>query len=340
MKILIRFLCFSLLLGLLLVIACKDDNVTAEFEEVVVTANRASGNITFINAEDNTVLKTLDILNSEPMYAVYVATTDRLYVGDRAQDRVYVIDPATQDLEATIIVGKGVFHMWADGQGKELWVNNDVDFTTSVINLADNTVTTTIDLGIKPHDVFVNNAGTMAYISVFNSDEMLPDSVYAFSTSDYSKVAAQAVTKDPHLFHISSSNNLYVPCQEGTVFVLDGSDLSERVTVSITNSHGLFGAPNQDYVYVADISNGELYSIKTSDNSIQDGPVTTPDTPDTSAHNLAVNEAGDKLFVTHSSGTSTLFSTYTLSNGNITPETTVTVGTNPFGLAYYKRQTN
>ena len=337
MKILIRFACLFAILGTLLVTACKDDEVVAEFEEVVVTANRVSGNITFINAEDNSVLKTLEIPNSEPMYAVYVAATDRLYIGDRAEDRIHVIDPATQTVETSISVGDGVFHMWADGQGKELWVNNDVDFTTSVINLADNTVTTTIDLGIKPHDVFVNNAGTMAYVSVFNGDEMLPDSVYAFSTSDYSRVAAQAVAKDPHLFHLSNGDNLYVPCQEGTVFVLDGSDLSERTSLAITNSHGIFGAPAQNYVYVADLSNGELYSIKTSDNSIQDGPVGTPATP---AHNLAVNEAGDKIFVTHSGMTATLLSTHTLSGGNITNETTVTVGTNPFGLAYYKRQTN
>lgn len=338
MSRLIRFALLPLILGTLLVVACKDDDTpTAEFEEIVVTADRASGNVTFINAEDNSVLKTLDIASSEPMYAVYVATTDKLYVGDRAQNRVYVIDPATQELEANILVGEGVFHMWADGQGKQLWVNNDIDFTTSVINLADNTVTTTIDLGIKPHDVFVNEAGTMAYISIFSGDPMLPDSIFAYSTSTYERVAAQAVAKDPHLFHFSNTNTLYVPCQEGTVFALDGDDLSERTSLAITGSHGIFGAPAQDYVYVADIGSSALYSIKSSDNSIQASAVSTPAA---TAHNLAVNESGDKLFVTHSGGMSTLLSTYTLNDGNITNETTVTVGTNPFGLAYYKRQTN
>lgn len=338
MRTLIRFTLLPVILGILLVVACKDDETSAaEFEEIVVTANRASGNITFINAEDNSVLKTLDIASSEPMYAVYVAATDKLYLGDRAQNRIYVIDPATQSLETSIDVGEGVFHMWADGQGKQLWVNNDIDFTTSVINLSDNTVTTTIDLGIRPHDVFVNDAGTMAYISIFSGDPMLPDSVFAYSTSTYERVAAQAVAKDPHLFHFSNTNTLYVPCQEGTVFALDGNDLSERTSLAISGSHGIFGAPAQDYVYVADISNSELYSIKSSDNSIQDSSVGTPAA---TAHNLAVNEAGDKLFVTHSGGTATLLSTYTLSGGDITEETSVTVGTNPFGLAYYRRQTN
>ncbi len=338
MRTLIRFTLLPLIVGILLVVACKDDETpAAEFEEIVVTADRASGNITFINAEDNSVLKTLDIAMSEPMYAVYVATTDKLYVGDRAQDRVYVVDPATQTLEANIMVGEGVFHMWADGQGKELWVNNDIDFTTSVINLADNSVTTTINIGSKPHDVFVNAAGTMAYVSVFSGDPMLPDSVFAYSTSTYERVAARAVAKDPHLFHLSNNNTLYVPCQEGVVFVLDGDDLSERTSLAITGSHGIFGAPAQDYVYVADIGNSELYSVKSSDNSFQ---ATGVSTPAATAHNLAVNEAGDKLFVTHSGGMSTLLSTYTLSEGTITPESTVTVGTNPFGLAYYKRQTN
>jgi len=109
------------------------------------------------------------------------------------------------------------------------------------------------------------------------------------------------------------------------------------VSLAISGSHGIFGTPAQDYVYVADIGNSELYSIKSSDNSIQSSAVSTPAA---TAHNLAVNEAGDKLFVTHSGGTATLLSTYTLSGGDITAETSVTVGTNPFGLAYYKRQTN
>lgn len=337
MKISIRNVFFFLLLGTLPFISCRDDEANEKFEEVVVTANRGSGNITFINAENNSVMKTLDIPNSEPMYAVYVAATDRLYVGDRSQNRVHVIDPSTQSVETSIGVGNGVFHMWADGQGKQLWVNNDVDFTTSVINLSDNTVNTTIDLGIKPHDVFVNDGATMAYVSVFTGDPMLTDSVYAFSTSTFERVATQAVAKDPHLFHIPDGDKLYVPCQGGTLFVLDGTDLSETTSLAITNSHGIFGAPARDYIYVADISNSELYSLKTSDNSIQAGPVSTPAAV---AHNLAVNEAGDKLFVTHSGGSATLLSTYTLDSGSITNETSVTVGTNPFGLAYYKRQTN
>ena len=56
--------------------------------------------------------------------------------------------------------GRGVFHMWADYRGRQLWVNNDIDKTTTVIDpstlevLA--TVPTPADLvamGGKPHDV-------------------------------------------------------------------------------------------------------------------------------------------------------------------------------------------
>jgi len=326
-----------ILINTLMIISCRDDEATTEYEEIVATADRASGSISFVDATNNSTLKTLDIPGSQPMYAVYVSATDKLYVGDRSLNQVHVINPATQSVETSIAVGNGVFHMWADGQGKELWVNNDMDFTTSVINLADNTVTATIDLGAKPHDVFVNKTATAAYVSIFSGDPAIPDSIFAFSTSTYERTAAVAVGKDPHTFHVDRGDKLYVPCQSGTVYVLKGSDLNEVTTIDIPNSHGLFASPDENYVYVADISGTNLYTIDSSDDTVQGIAVAAPAaTP----HNLAVNEAGDKLFVTHSGPTATLLSTYTLNAGAITNETTVPVGTNPFGLAYYKRKTN
>lgn len=55
-------------------------------------------------------------------------------------------------------------------------------------------------------------------------------------------------------------------------------------------------------------------------------------------HNLAVNESGQKLYVTHSGAMANTVSTYSIdNNGGLTAVQSITVETNPFGLVYYKR---
>ena len=130
----------------------------------IVVANRASGTISVISAETDDVIGTYNLPagdnDPEPMYVVYVRYHDRVFVGDRANDRVVVFDADDFNVEATIDAGQGVFHMWADDMGKLLWVNNDIDDTATIINPRTFDVITTvnmpgdlINMGGKPHDI-------------------------------------------------------------------------------------------------------------------------------------------------------------------------------------------
>jgi len=334
MKKKFSILLLSLLLSALF-ISCDGDE-DAVYEEVVAVANRESSSVSFINADTNTVEHTLTIPNSQPMYVVYVKSKDKLYVGDRTGNKVHIIDPQTKTVEGSIDVGNGVFHMWADGRGRRLWVNNDIDKTTSVIDLRTNTVIRTIQLGIKPHDVFVNKFGTRAYISVLSGNAQVADSIYMYSTRTYRKLASRAVGKDPHVFHLTRGNALYVPCQSGTIYKLNGWNLDEISTLDLAGTHGVYSSPFQSKLYVANIGGGELYTINALNNT-QIG--TAVATPEAIPHNITVNKYGDKMFVTHSGGTANKLSIYSVSHsGTITPGAVVTIGTNPFGLAYYKRE--
>ncbi len=326
---------FLLLIVCCFSISCDSDDTAVTYEERVVIANRGAGSISFINAENNELLKTLTIANSEPMYVVYVPSKDRLYVGDRASNKVHIVNPELESVEGSIDVGSGVFHMWADGQGNQLWVNNDIDNTASIIDLNANTVIQTIEIGAKPHDVFVTADGTKAYISIINADETVPDQVFMYSTSTFQKEQETSVGKDPHLFHLSSSNKLFVPCQSGELYVLNGNDLSESSNTAYTGAHGIFGAPNQSTVFVANIEDGQLYSIDASTIN-QNGTALNTTLP--KPHNLVVNESGDKMFVTHSGATANAVTSYSINAGNLTFDATITTATNPFGLAYYKRE--
>lgn len=334
-------LIFSLPVALLatLFTSCSSDNYYYSdspkiYEEKVVVANRDAGSVSFIDATSNQV-STLAISGSEPMYVVYVPTKDKIFVGDRAGKKIHIINPQTKAVESSITVGNGVFHMWADGMGKQLWVSNDIDNTISVIDLNTNTVVKTINVGMKPHDVFLSKDATKAYVSVFDADAAMPDKVYMYSTSDYSKTGEVNVGKDPHLYHLSNTNKLFVACQSGELYALNGSNLSVISNNAFTGAHGIFPSPDQNTVFVTNITGQQLYSVNATTGMQNGMPLMALSTI---PHNIVVNEDGNKMFVPHSGGTATAVSTYTINGTSLTSGTTITAGTNPFGLAYYKRE--
>ncbi len=325
-----------LMLASMLFIACDKDYDQKKYEELVVVANLSSGSISFIDANSNQVLNTLSIPGSVPAYVVYVPSKDKLYIGDRAQNKVHIVNPETQLLETSIPVGSGAFHLWADGIGKQLWVVNDIDNTISVIDLSNNTVVKTISVGMKPHDIVLNASGTRAYISILTGDPKIPDSIYMYSAPDYNKLASKAVAKTPHLYHISNSNKLFVACQSGTLFTLNGTNLTEISSIGLVGAHGIFANPSRNFIYIANITGTQIYTVETFNSSLVGTPVNSlVNTP----HNILVNNDGNKMFITHPGPSSNIVTTYSLGkNGSITPGTTITVGMNPFGLTYYKRK--
>lgn len=333
-KIMKKIIVLVLFGSLALFNSCGDDD-DKSFEEIVVVANRAGGSISFIDAKTDVVTSTLSIPNSEPMYVVYAPKRDKIYVGDRAGRKVHVVNPVTKTLETSINVGNGVFHMWANPQGTQLWVNNDIDNTVSVINLETNVVLQTINLNAKPHDVFISNDGTKAYISIITSNASTPDKVYLYNTTNFTKTNEIEVGKDPHLFYLPNSNKLFVPCQSGKVFVLNGDNLNVIASPDFLGAHGVFASPDQSTVYVTNISGSQLYAI----NSISNTAIGTPTaTAVATPHNIVVTNDGKKMFVAHSGATATKVTTYSLANGVITPlSSQITAGTNPFGIAIYRR---
>ena len=140
----------------------------------IVVTNRSSGSISVIDTKIDEVTGTYQLPagpnNPEPMYVVFDKRSQRAFVGDRANNQVVVFRATDFSVETTIPVGQGVFHMWADKLGKQLWVNNDIDNTTSVIDLGSLQVIATVptpadlvSMGGKPHDVFLGPFGRLAW---------------------------------------------------------------------------------------------------------------------------------------------------------------------------------
>jgi streptogramin lyase len=319
----------------------------------MVIANRASGTITAIDAASDQIIGTYALPAGakmpEPMYIVY--TRDRVFVGDRANNRVAVFNPRTFAVETTVAAGAGVFHMWADPAGQQLWVNNDVDKTCTVIDPLTLQTLATVPLpadlvaaGGRPHDVILDPAaGQFAYVTMIGFAGAA-DYVVKFNTQTFAEAGRAAVGKDPHISATARNHLLYVPCQNSNaLIVLNRDTLDPVTTIPIPGAHGAGMATDGATFYTTNIAGGgsdALWTINTATNTVAGEAV---DAPFATPHNIALTpnrgvffpgQGTHKLYLTHSGATANQVTVYKLKWGAPVFHMTVTVGFNPFGLAF------
>ncbi len=309
----------------------------------IVVANRGSGTISVISARTDELQATIAMPdNGEPMYVFYSPIKRRVFVGDRANNRVVAFNARTFDVEGYAEVGLGVFHMWGHTGLGELWVNNDIDNTTSVVDM--NTLQTLatvptpadlVALGGKPHDIVIGPNGLFAYVSVIGVAGP-EDFIVQYDTTTLAEVGRAAVADDPHLSVNPQTDFLFVPTQGGNaVHVLNRFSLETIGVISVPGAHGAGMPTNGRFFYTTNLPGGgadALFVIDTRTLEIVGEPI---DVPYPVPHNIALSSNGRKLYLTHSGANDkvTIYRSVGLS-----PELVlvgeVTVGLNPFGLAY------
>ncbi|MBD3161654.1 MAG: beta-propeller fold lactonase family protein [Candidatus Eisenbacteria bacterium] len=314
----------------------------------VVVANRGSGSISVIDHQTHEVETYMLPAEEgepipEPMYVVYVGRTQRVFVGDRANDRVAVFEAGSYDVVGTVPAGEGVFHMWADPQGRQLWVNNDIENTTTVIDPMSLQVITTVptpadlvEMGGKPHDVIVGPHGRLAYVSVLgvSGDD---DYIVQYDMGTYQETGRAPVGKDPHVSLAFQHDYLFVPCQNSNVVVvLDRFSMEEEARIDVPGAHGAWHARDGRKFYTANLPGGgseALFTIDTEDFTVVGDGV---DAPYAVPHNIVTNSADTKLFLSHSGASSDKVTIFSIDGSDGRPMylDEVTVGLNPFGIAF------
>jgi YVTN family beta-propeller protein len=314
----------------------------------VVVANRGSGSISVIDAKTDQLIDTIPLPSGdnspEPMYVVFSKKGNFVFVGDRVNDRVVAFDADDYSVVGTVPTGAGVFHMWADDRDRQLWVNNDIDNTSTVIDPVTLEVITTVDMpsdllakGYKPHDVILDPKGRFAYVTLLAGSDPY-DYLVQFSTDTFREVNRANVGKDPHVSLTQNNDLIYVPAQGSnivSVFNRNTLELVEELT--IPGAHGAGMAPNGQVFYTTNLPGGGtdgLFAIDTKTNAI----LGSADTPYAVPHNIVVTK-NKKLFLTHSGGTADKVTIYDVSVADPIPTLIgeVTVGLNPFGLAYVSK---
>lgn len=316
---------------------------------MIVVANRGSGSISIINTRNNQLAGEVALPAAanppEPMYVVHAPMAERVFIGDRANNRVVVFDDEAFEFEGAVAAGNGVFHMWADPGDNQLWVNNDIDNTTTVIDPVSLEVIHTVpmpldlvELGGKPHDVILDPTGDFAYVTIVGIPGPA-DYVVKFSTETFQETARSAVGKDPHVSLTRRNKLLYVPCQNSdAVYVLKRRDLSMKNIINVPGAHGAGMPRNGRTFYTTNLPGGGvdgLFAIDTKNNTMIGNAVNTPfPVP----HNIALSLNGRKLYVTHSGTTANKVSIYNIDRKTRLPifQSELSVGINPFGLAFVR----
>lgn len=321
-----------------------------------VTANRGSGDISFLTADGMTNFgKLLPSSRSnapEPMYVSY--SRNLIFIGDRASNSVLVFDPKDLTKDPVIIsnVCAGIFHQWSNDD--DLVIACDADKSVAIISFDSMTVKKRIDLTQqsemsidstqKPHDVVITPGGKAIFVSILGDFDDSDDAILKIDVSKgivVNKLDLPAGT-DPHLaLSPSAPNLLYSPQQNlGVVALYDQSDLTEvQDPLAIPHAHGVSTSSDGSYMYVTNIASGGIGALETIQAasstriaSLVGPPVDAP--TEGKPHNIAVTKEGH-VFVTHSGSTANLVSVY--STDEMTGLPTLVgqhkVGTNPFGLA-------
>jgi YVTN family beta-propeller protein len=313
----------------------------------VFVADRASGTVSVIDVSSDQVVATLQLPpgpgTPEPMYVFYSPVKRRVFVGDRGNDRVVAFDPWTFAVEGMAEAGAGVFHMWGNTATKQLWVNNDVDLTTSVVDMLSFATIATIPtppdlvaLGGKPHDVIVDPDGKHAYVTV-NGVQGAQDYVVRFDAQTFQEVDRAAVGDDAHVSLSQANELLFVPCQAANaVYVLDRTDMSQVAVLDVPGAHGAGMTRSGRVFYTTNLPGGGTDAIWAIDTKSLHVLGTPADAPYATPHNVALTPDARKLYLTHSGDTSDKVVIYAIAPPGATPQLVgeVTVGLNPFGLAY------
>lgn len=257
------------------------------------------------------------------------SATDTIYVTNRYNGTVTVIDGATNKVTGTIPVGSGPFAVAVDPVTDTVYVANDFYNTVSVIDGATNKVTATIAVGANPTGVAVDPLTDTVYVVNTADGTMSVIDGATNSVTDTVNVGGaytlvEEVAVDP------ATDTIYTGDLQGTLLKIDGATNDVTVGVSTPGAATAVAVdPATNTVYVPNAYDGALLAYNGA--SLQ---VTA-----TTATSLSYSQgAGTQLAVDPT--TNTIYSlnifnnTASVVNGATNTVTaTLGVGSNPSGVA-------
>ena len=304
----------------------------------IIVANRADGTLTILDANDGEELEVVELPYNEdfqdrPDPVDVVSVNGLYYVGDRANNRVLVFDGVSNELVQIVPAGAGIWEMAVDNRGTQLWVNNQLDNTSTIIDLSSFVPIRTIEApagvgnGVV-HDVVLSPSGDEGFVTYVGDG----GAVVKWSSGAGTQLAINTANVGDNLRATLSFrfNCLYVPSTDSnTVHVLFTGDLFQEQTIAIADPFDAVPTRDGSYVYITSTTNDAIYTLDIANNVLLDTVVTTPVVNPTK-----LTVSANRLFVAHSDAD--MVTVYSFSSSSPIPILidAIDVGDNPYGIAH------
>ncbi|NOT10525.1 MAG: YncE family protein [Methylococcaceae bacterium] len=119
---------------------------------IAVVTNTAANTVSILDATTQKKLGDIEVPNT-PLKAVWVEKAERFYVSSLNDTQLRVIDPDKRVVDGQIEVGRGIVDIASDPQGRYLWVVNQLEAKTTVIDSATNTKVAFANVTAEPDQI-------------------------------------------------------------------------------------------------------------------------------------------------------------------------------------------
>jgi YVTN family beta-propeller protein len=223
----------------------------------------------------------------------------------------------------TISVGTGPFFIVFDDVNEYMYVINQTSDNVTVININDYSIVTTIPVGNQPLGGVLNNDNTILYVGNFSDN-----TISVINTSTLSTGTTISVNSGPYgLTYDNIQDVLYVAeYNNGTVSSIKGGTIINTYSTGTRPLQPAFNE-NNSQVYVPNTISSTVVSIDT----IKGITASTITMPSGSLPRYCLYVPINNTVYTLLNGTDKVITINPITN---TTGTTITVGTNPIGMAF------
>lgn len=241
------------------------DDPPVVYDKAYITSH-TTGVVDVINLTTGEVELGKITVGSEPNSATANPSNTRIYITNRGDNTVSIVNPKTDTVVDTISVGGSPHGVAFNQDGSKAYVANCSDNNISVIDTGTLTVTNTIAVDSQP--IAIVTVGTKLFVTCKSSNN-----VNVINLEDETVVDTIAVGNAPYgITANASGNTLYVCNQDSNnVSVINVGMLSVVKTVStIGRPSACKVSKNGDFVYVACTIGNSVSVIRVSDHVVID----------------------------------------------------------------------
>ena len=276
------------LLAVLVVLAVASQ---AHAELRVFVTNEKSDDVTVIQADTGTVLKTIAV-GKRPRGIAASADGRRVYVANSNSDSLSVIDAAALTVLSTTPAGRDPEGITLTRDGTLLYVVNENDSSVTIIDVASSRIVKKIEVGTEPETAVASPDGRWIAISNETSND-----IHLIDTATQTVVKKVAVPKNPRGMRFTAdSRRLLVASEQAHVVSAVNLD-----TFTVEKSVATGGRRPVDVTLSRDgarawVSHGESGDVRALDAATLDLQATIPVGP--RAWWTALTPDGRRLYVT------------------------------------------